>query len=79
MYVCTYVCMYVAIDTALSIYVAITVKFNQSAYNVTKEDGIIQLFLVLSSPSSFIEAVQLIDSIGTDNSASGMTCTYVMC
>ena len=69
--------MYLYVDTSLFVYVAITVRFNQSAYNFTKQDGMIQLFLVLSSPSSFTETVQLIDSIGTDNFASGMTCTYV--
>ena len=64
-YVCTYVIDY------LHICVDITVRFNQSTYNVTENSGIIQLFLVLSGPSSLIETVQLMD-IDTDNSANGM-------
>ena len=76
----TYVCMYVAMFICAYIHhllfyvcVAITVKFNQSTYNVTENSGIIQLFLVLSSPSSFNETVQLIDTnIDTDDSTNGM-------
>ena len=64
--------------------VAITVAFNQSTYNVTENSGIIQLFLVLSSPSSINETVQLItNNVDTDNSAIGMInncmCEYNMC
>ena len=56
-YVFTYVC-----NSLFYVCVAITVTFNQSAYNVTENSGIIQLFLVLSSPSSFKETVQLINT-----------------
>ena len=48
-------------------------KFNQSTYNVTENSGIIQLFLVLSNPSSFNETIQLINiDIDTDTSTDGM-------
>ena len=77
-YVCIYVSMYV-LNTSLFICVAITVRFNQSAYKVAKEDVMIQLFLVLSTPSSFNETVQFIANVGNDNFLSGMTCKYVMC
>ena len=67
-YIRTYVCnllFYVCVD--------ITVRFNQSAYSVTENSRIIQLFLVLSIPSIFNETVQLINTnIDTDNSADGM-------
>ena len=73
-YVCKYIiisflCMHLRmyINSSLFICVAITVRFNQSAYKFAKEDGMIQLFLVLSSPSSFNETVQLFSNIGTDN------------
>ena len=80
MYVRTYVCMYVH-NSLFYVCVAITVKFNQSAYNVTENSGIIQLFLVLSSPSSFIETVQLItNNVDTDGMINcqniHMLCTY---
>ena len=53
--------------------IAITVRFNQSAYDVTENSGIIKLFLVLSIPSLFNETVQLINTdIDNDNSANGM-------
>ena len=59
--------------------VAVSVRFNQSAYNVTENSGIIQLFLVLSSPSLFMERVQLRDSnIDTNASANGMV-NYPAC
>ena len=52
---------------------AITVRFNQSTYNVTENSGIIQLVLVLSIPSIFNETVQLINTnTDTENSAIGM-------
>ena len=77
-YIRMYVCTYVLIDCLCTyvhtyICVDITVRFNQSAYNVTENSGIIQLFLILSSPSSFNETVQLISNdVDTDNSANGM-------
>ena len=53
--------------------VDITVRFNQSTYNVNENSGIIQLFLILSSPSSFNETVQLISTnVDTDDAAIGM-------
>ena len=68
MYIRTYIC------------VDITVKFNQSAYNVTENSGVIQLFLILSSPSSFNETVQLISNdVDTDNSAVGMISYQNLC
>ena len=72
LYVAMFVCTYIH-HLLFYVFVAITVKFNQPAYSVTENSGIIQLFLVLSSPSSFNETVQLIDtSIDTDSSANGM-------
>ena len=71
LHICGYVICY-------SMFVAITARFNQSAYSVTENSGIIQLFLVLSSPSSFNETVQLINNnIDTDNSANGMTIHHI--
>ena len=53
--------------------IVVTVRFNQSAYNVTENSGITQLFLILNIPSSFNETVQLINTdVDTDNSANGM-------
>ena len=49
--------------------VDITVRFNQSTYNVTENSGVIQLLLVLSGPSSFIVKVRLTD-INTDTNTS---------
>ena len=65
-----------------SVCVAITVRLNQSTYDVTENNGTVQLFLVLSSPSSFNETVRLIDTdIDTDNSANGKIIArkYLMC
>ena len=71
MCVCTYIRMYACTHVILQyVCVAITVKFNQSAYNVTENSGIIQLFLVLNLPSIFNETVQLINT-DTDNPANG--------
>ena len=59
MYVRRCVCnslFYVCVD--------ITVRFNQSAYNVTGNSKILlQLFLVLSIPSTFNETAQLVIAI----------------
>ena len=74
MYVQTY-----AIHYPMYVCVAITVRFNQSTYSVTENSGMIQLFLILSSPPFFNETVQLITN---DDTAIGMinncTCEYNM-
>ena len=66
-----------------SVCVAITVRLDQSTYDVTENNGTVQLFLVLSSPSSFNETVRLIDTdIDTDNSSANgkiIARKYLMC
>ena len=45
-----------------------TVEFNQSIYRVNEDDGSIQIFLVLSNPSSFAITA---DVLSTSDSATG--------
>ena len=45
-----------------------TVEFNQSVYRVNEDDGSIQIFLVLSNPSSFVITA---DVLSTSDSATG--------
>ena len=47
----------------------IAVRFDNAAYHVNEDVGIVQLLLVLSNPSSFNETVQV---ISTDIEADGM-------
>ena len=49
-------------------YLAPTVNFNQSAYNVDEDDGPVQLVLVLSNPSSTDITISV---FSTDGSATG--------
>ena len=49
-------------------YLVITVGFNQSTYRVNEDDGSIQIFLVLSNPSSFVITA---DVFSTSDSATG--------
>ena len=68
-------CMYLhsVVHYPMYVYVAITVRFNQSTYSVTENSGLIQLLLVLSIPSIFNETVQLTNTYAdTENSAIGM-------
>ena len=46
----------------------ITVTFDQSAYSVAEDVGSVQLVMILSNPSSFVETVQV---ISTDITALG--------
>ena len=48
--------------------IVITITFNQSEYSVNEDIGSVQLVLVLSNPSSFVETVQV---FSTDISATG--------
>ena len=45
-----------------SLCVAPSVSFNQSAYSVSKGDGLVQLVLVLSNPSSIDITVEVINT-----------------
>ena len=45
-----------------------TVEFIQSTYRVNEDDGSIQIFLVLSNPSSFVITA---DVLSTSDSATG--------
>ena len=49
--------------------IVITVRFDNAAYTVNEDDGIVQTLLVLSNPSSFVETVQVVD---THITADGM-------
>ena len=53
--------------------VVVTVKFRNERYTVNEDDGIVQPLLVLSSPSSFVETVQMIN---TDVTANGEVVSY---
>ena len=57
--------------TVINVFVfhlASTVEFNQSTYRVNEDDGSIQIFLVLSNPSS---SVITADVLSTSDSATG--------
>ena len=49
-------------------FIAITVEFNSATYIIEEDVGRVQLVLVLSNPSSFIETVQV---IATEINATG--------
>ena len=53
--------------------IVITVRFDNAAYTITENDGIVQPLLVLSNPSSFVETVEVID---THITADGMIIKY---
>ena len=50
------------------LYVAATVNFTQSVYNVNEGSGVVQVTLVLSNPSSVDITVE---ALNTDESATG--------
>ena len=50
------------------VHLVIIVEFDQSTYRVNEDDGSIQIFLVLSNPSSF---VIIADVLSTSDSATG--------
>ena len=54
--------------SSIVLYVVITMEFNQSTYRVDEDDGSIQIFLVLSNPSSFVVTA---DVFSTSDSAIG--------
>lgn len=56
----------------LYIFIAVFVRFVNTAYNVYEDVGIVELQLALSNPSSFVETVQVINN---DVSTKG---TYAM-
>ena len=59
-------------DVRTFFYTEITVMLNDTFYTVDEDAGILQLPLLLSNPSSFVETVQVIN---TDITADGTACT----
>ena len=46
-------------------YTAITLNFSQSSYSVNEDDGVVQLELILSNPSSTDFTIQVISNSTT--------------
>ena len=61
--------------TFIIVYVAITVMFDETTYNINEGDGPAQIKLVLSGPSSTATTVQVTN---TGGSATGEYCSILI-
>ena len=73
-----HVILFIYLDPcAFFVLIGIIVRFTKAAYSVNEDIGAIQLALILNSPSSFVETVQIISSNITAKGKQNSATIYV--